>query len=63
MSERKSPKQTTPLAVRLPEGQKAELQRLAEVRNTNRNALLADLIGAELEAAKASQELDEKCSA
>lgn len=63
MSKPKTPDRATPLAVRLPERQKVELQRLAEVRNTNRNKLLADLIGAELDAAKATKELDEKCSA
>lgn len=63
MSKQKATRQASPLAVRMSDENKEQLQRLAEIRNTNRNALINYLIAQELEAAKASQELDARCSA
>lgn len=63
MRVRKAPKQGSPLAVRIPDEAKEQLQRLAEIRRTNRNALINYLIAQELEAAKESQELDTRRSA
>jgi len=63
MAKNQAPRQASPLAVRMPDERKEQLKRLAEIRRTNRNALINELIAQEIEAAEASQELDARCSA
>lgn len=63
MGKRKLSRQASPLAVRMSDEHKEQLRRLAEIRKTNRNALINYLIAQELEAAEASQELEARRSA